>query len=61
MRGQQIIRLRSQRNLSMQDLAKLSQVDSRQLNRIEKGFSAPSACEIERIADALGVSARLVW
>ncbi len=48
---------RQQKDLSQNELAKLSKVNNKSLSRYELGTSVPPADALKNIADALGISA----
>jgi transcriptional regulator with XRE-family HTH domain len=52
-----ILRIRSDLNLSQQELAERSSIDHSTLSHIESGTTSPSLDLVENLASALGVSA----
>lgn len=60
--GSTIRRIRRDRGMSQQDLAKAAQITASFMSLIERGHRAPSLRVIDRIADALGLSHEaLLW
>ncbi|NUR27884.1 MAG: helix-turn-helix transcriptional regulator [Catenulispora sp.] len=53
--GEQIRRVREERNLTQQDVCSRSGVDVASYSRIEQGHASPLLDTLIRIADAIGV------
>ncbi len=56
----QIIELRESRGLTQSDLAERCGIDQREISRIERGSTSPTARTLQRIVDAPDSDLRLV-
>jgi transcriptional regulator with XRE-family HTH domain len=54
--GVQLHKIRRQRDMSLDDMAKLTEVSKAQLAQMEKGESNPTVSTIWKIADGLKIS-----
>jgi len=53
--GENILKLRLKKGLSQESLAEISQLDTRQIGRLERGETNSTISILKRIADALEV------
>jgi transcriptional regulator with XRE-family HTH domain len=56
--GEYVFQLRKERGLSQSDLAGMSNLDKRQIRRIEKGEANSTLSTVKRVADALEINVR---
>jgi transcriptional regulator with XRE-family HTH domain len=56
--GERLRRLREQRALRQEDLARLAGIGKNTVNRLEKNHTEPHMTTIRKLADALGVEPR---